>query len=67
MPPFGGFDPGGKIPRTRRKRLKQLGILNAAGVETLFPKEAMSLPNPTFYKTVNVLGYQNRNQKALNL
>jgi hypothetical protein len=39
-----------------RKLLKQLGILNAAGVETLFPKEAMSLPNPTFYKTVNIDG-----------
>jgi hypothetical protein len=41
-------------PRTRRKLLKQLGILNAAGVQTLFPKEAMSLPNPTFYKTIKL-------------
>jgi hypothetical protein len=29
-------------------------MLNAAGVETLFPKGSMSLPNPTFYETVKI-------------
>jgi hypothetical protein len=29
-------------------------MLNAAGVETLFPKEAMSLSNPTFCGTVKI-------------
>jgi hypothetical protein len=28
-------------------------MLNAAGVETLFPKGSMSLPDPTFYETVS--------------
>jgi len=50
------------IRQVQKRNPYPLGILNAAGVETLFPKKAMSLPNPTFYKTVNVQGSKVKSQ-----
>jgi hypothetical protein len=56
VPLSGVWTPAAKFQELVASSSNSLEIFNAAGVETLFPKEAMSLPNPTFYKTVIVQG-----------
>ena len=52
--------PAAKFQELVASSSNSLEFFNAAGVQILFPKEAMSLPNPTFYKTVNIVGYGSR-------